>query len=235
MTDESITAERTALDNHLRQLLPRFELARTALPLVPEIALWLFRDLHPDRPLDDETVNTLMETPPYWTLCWASGQVLARHLLDHPELVRGRTVLDFGAGSGVVAIAAALAGAGRVLACDDDPVSRRAIRVNAAENGAAVETLATLEEGPVPDLITAADILYDRRNLPLLGQLAARAEAVLLADSRIPDLDPDGYTLFATAEATTWPDPGEDVAFNHVRLFGAGRAAGEPRPEEEPA
>lgn len=216
---------RAALSAYLGGLVPRAELACEPLPRVPEIRLWLFRDLHPDEPLDDATVNTLMEAPPYWSLCWASGQVLARWLLDHPESVHGRVVLDFGAGSGVVAVAAARAGAARVFACDEDAWSRKACELNAAENGVTVEALASLDEAPVaPDLIVAADILYDRENLPLLDELAARS-AVLLADSRIPDLDPDGYTRFARAEATTWPDPGEDTQFNHVRLFSAGLAA----------
>ncbi len=207
---------------HLGALVPRAELACEPLPEVPEVRLWLFRDLHPDEPLDDASVNTLMEAPPYWSLCWASGQVLARYILDHPEQVRGQVVLDFGAGSGVVAVAAARAGAARVFACDEDPWSQKASAVNAAENGVAVETLASLDDAPVaPDLIVAADILYDRDNLPLLDEIAARS-AVLLADSRIPDLDPDGYTRFARAEATTWPDPGEDTQFNHVRLFHCG-------------
>lgn len=214
------------LSAHLGELLPRAELACQPLPRVPEIRLWLFRDLHPDEPLDNATVNTLMEAPPYWSLCWASGQVLARWLLDHPESVRGRVVLDFGAGSGVVAVAAARAGAARVFACDDDPWSRRACELNATENGVIVESLAHLDDAPVaPDRIVAADILYDRGNLPLLADLAARS-VVFLADSRIPDLDPDGYTRFAQAEATTWPDPGEDTDFNHVRLFRGG--PGEP-------
>ena len=222
MPDQTSSLALAALSAHLGELVPRAELACEPLPRVPEIRLWLFRDLHPDEPLDDATVNTLMEAPPYWSLCWASGQVLARWLLDHPESVRDRVVLDFGAGSGVVAVAAARAGAARVFACDEDPWSRRACELNAAENGVMVEALASLDEAPVaPDLIVAADILYDRDNLPLLDEIAARS-AVLLADSRIPDLDPDGYTRFARAEATTWPDPGEDRQFNHVRLFSSG-------------
>jgi len=224
MADQQASSVLAELSTHLGDLLPRAELACEPLPRVPEIRLWLFRDLHPDQPLDDATVNILMEAPPYWSLCWASGQVLARWLLDHPEHVRGRVVLDFGAGSGVVAVAAARAGASRVFACDDDARSRKACELNAAENGVTVEALACLDEAPVaPDLIVAADILYDRENLPLLDELAARS-AVLLADSRIPDLDPDGYSRFASAEATTWPDPGEDTQFNHVRLFSSGMA-----------
>lgn len=215
-----------ALRDRLRGLLPAAELACVPLPRVPEIQLWLFKDLHPDEALDDATVSAIMEAPPYWSLCWASGQVMARYLLDHPESVRGRTVLDLGAGSGVVAIAAALAGAARVIACDQDAGAREAAAFNAAVNGVAVETAAELAGWlPRVEMITAADILYDRDNLPLLDGMA-RSAAVLLADSRIPGLDPPGYRLVGVDEATTWPDLGELSEFNRVRLFAAPGPAG---------
>ena len=81
------------------------------------------------------------ESAPFWAFCWASGQLLARYVLDHPELVRGRRVLDFGCGSGVVAIAAALAGAESAVACDCDPLALEAARANAALNGVAVTSV----------------------------------------------------------------------------------------------
>lgn len=212
----------------LRSLLPHAELTLQSPPHVPEIALWLFADLHPEEPLDGAVVNALMEEPPYWSLCWASGQVLARYLLDHPERMRGRTVVDLGAGSGVVAIAAALAGAKWVIACDLDPWARQAVEENARANGVVLETSAALEDclGQA-DLVTAADILYDRDNLSLLPRLAESAQ-VLLADSRIPGLDPAGYRRLGVDHATTWPDLDESGEFNRVRLFATG--AGWPKP-----
>ncbi|WP_324273068.1 class I SAM-dependent methyltransferase [Blastococcus brunescens] len=73
--------------------------------------------------------------PPFWAAAWPGGQALARHVLDTPSVVRGRSVLDLGAGSGLVAVAAALAGAGRVVASDIDPFSHAAVPVNAEANG----------------------------------------------------------------------------------------------------
>lgn len=228
MTESVAAPSPQSLILRLRGLLPKASLAPLRPPKVPELALWLFADLHPDEPLDGTVINALMEEPPYWTLCWASGQVLARYLLDHPELVRGRSVVDVGAGSGVVAIAAALAGASRAIACDQDPWAREAVRHNARLNGVSLELSDDLEVCLAEaELVTAADILYDRDNLLLLPRLS-EAAPVLLADSRIPDLDPKGYRLLGVDRATTWPDLDEAGEFNRVRLFATG--AGWPNP-----
>jgi predicted nicotinamide N-methyase len=112
---------------------------------------------------------------PYWAYDWGGGLALARHILDRPETVAGRRVLDLGAGSGIVAIAAAMAGAGPVVAADIDRYAIAAIGLNAAANGVAIETiLGDLTAGPPPavDLVTAADLFYERR-------LAARVTAYL--------------------------------------------------------
>ena len=108
-----------------------FRLAVQPVPLCPEIRLRL---LCPEVDLDADARDFLGEHAPFWAFCWASGQVLARYLLDHPELVRGQRVVDFGTGSGVVGIAAALAGAERVTVCDSDPHALEAARLNAAHN-----------------------------------------------------------------------------------------------------
>ena len=207
------------LQGRLQAMVPRASLRSTGLPLVPEIQLWLIDETYPRDQVDAATLYALMDEPPYWCFCWASGQVLARYLLDHPALVRDRTVLDLGAGSGVVAIAAALAGAARVIACDLDPYSRLAAAENAMLNGVELrfsDDLAAVL--PEADLVLAADILYDRDNLPVLPRLRLAAD-VLLADSRIRDLQPPGYHLLGTRQATTWPDLEESTEFNQVRLF----------------
>lgn len=207
------------LQARLNRLLPDVRLRETALPLVPELRLWLLDELVDER-LDQAVANALMEAPPYWALCWASGQVLARWLLDHPQWVRGRRVVDVGPGSGVVAIAAARAGAARVIACDLDPDALDATAANAALNGVSLILSDDLTRALADaERIGAADILYDRDNRPLLERFRATGAAVLLADSRIADLRPPGYRLLGEWPATTWPDLGESEAFNRVRLF----------------
>lgn len=112
---------------------------------------------------------------PYWARTWGGGLALARHVLDHPETVAGKRVLDLGAGSGLVAIAAALAGAGEVGAADVDPYAVTATRLNAAANGVAVGAiLGDLTEGEPPevDLMLVGDLFYD-------PDLAARVEPFL--------------------------------------------------------
>ena len=146
--------------------------------------------------------------------------MLARHLLTHPEWVRDKTLIDVGPGSGVVAIAAALAGARRVIACDLDPDALAATAANAALNGVQVALSDDLEAClAAADCVSAADILYDRDNLPLLARFHDSGLPILLADSRIPDLDPPGLTLLGTWQASTWPDLGEAGEYNRVRIF----------------
>lgn len=103
--------------------------------------------------------------PPYWAHRWAGGLVLARYILDRPDIVSGRRVLDLGAGSGVVAIAAALSGAAAVIAADTDPNAAVAAGLNAEINGVAVETVCadpTSGDPPDVDIVLVGDLFYER-------------------------------------------------------------------------
>src|SRR5690349_24471101 len=111
----------------------RANTAAAAAPLVPEIRLHLAGEITPLWQATEASLARDQLPPPYWAFAWAGGQALARHILDHPGLVRGRSVLDFGAGSGVVAIAAAMAGA-QVTAAEIDPFAAAAIALNAGLN-----------------------------------------------------------------------------------------------------
>jgi predicted nicotinamide N-methyase len=148
------------------------------LPLCPELSLWLLGD-----EVDLSTrVSELfaIETAPYWAFCWGSGQALARHLLDHPELVRGRVVADFGAGSGVAAIAAARAGARQVVAVDSDPHALRAVRENARLNDVQLTAQTALPE--TFDVLVASDVLYEAGNRALLAAEARSGRTVIASD-----------------------------------------------------
>jgi predicted nicotinamide N-methyase len=128
-------------------------------PLVPEITLLLADDIHRTWSALDE------EAPPFWAFAWVGGQALARHVLDHPDLVRGRRVLDLATGSGLVAVAAALAGAAGVVASDTDARARRAVVLNAAANGVEVDVIGDVLDGSAAldvDVVLAGDVFYEQ-------------------------------------------------------------------------
>ncbi|GIZ11681.1 methyltransferase [Pseudomonas sp. NCCP-436] len=188
------------------------------------IALWLIDPLNMQRAFDPEETRRILEEPPYWCFCWASGLVLARWLAEHPEWVRGRRVLDFGAGSGIAAIAAARAGAAEVIACDLDPLALDACRANAELNGVSLGySTDFFAETDRYDLILVADVLYDRTNLPLLDQFLGRGREALVADSRVRDFRHPLYRRLALLEGCTWPDLAEPAEFRQVSLYHAAR------------
>ncbi len=157
-------------------------------PLVPEIRLHLATEVTPIWQATEDTLARDALPPPYWAFAWAGGQALARYLLDHPETVAGREMLDFGAGSGLVAIAAARAGAARVVAAEIDHFAAEAIAINAALNGVAVEVVTAdlLDDRRFWKLVTAGDICYEQpmaeRAMRWLRRLAGRGSTVLLGD-----------------------------------------------------
>ena len=135
-------------------------------PHTPEIVLHLADEVTPLWRLTEERLGELGLPPPFWAFAWAGGQALARYVLDHPELVSGRHVVDFATGSGLVAIAALKAGAASVLACDVDAMCAAAVALNAQANGVQVAfTSADLLDAPPPadaQVILAGDICYER-------------------------------------------------------------------------
>lgn len=208
----------------LRALLGDARLAATRLPQT-DLRLWLLDAENMDRAFDAEETRRILDAPPYWCFCWASGLALARWLAERPERVRGQRVLDFGAGSGVAGIAAAQAGAAEVVACDLDPQALAACRANAALNGVELGYSADFfAEAERFDLILAADVLYDRANLPLLDAFLSRGREALVADSRVRDFRHPRYRRLAMLDACTWPDLAEPDEFRRVSLYHARRA-----------
>jgi predicted nicotinamide N-methyase len=163
--------------------------AITAPQLVPEICLYLATEITPIWQATEETLARCALPPPFWAFAWAGGQALARYLLDHPTEVAGRSVLDFAAGSGLVAIAAAKAGATSVFATEIDHLAAAAIAANAALNDVAIavrtmDLLDTIDSRW--EVVTAGDVCYERpmadRVMGWLRMLAARGVLVLLGD-----------------------------------------------------
>ena len=159
-----------------------------APPHVPEVRLSLATEAHGLWLKTEEELEEIGLPPPFWAFAWAGGQGLARYVLDHPWLVAGKTVLDFASGSGLVGIAARMAGASAVLAADIDPWSGTAIRLNAALNGVSVDCSAENLVGRDAgwDVVLAGDVFYDRGFadvlIPWFSSLAARGATVLVGD-----------------------------------------------------
>ncbi|MDN5289724.1 MAG: hypothetical protein JWR38_6003 [Mucilaginibacter sp.] len=146
-------------------------------PLVPEIKLYLATEVLPLWHATEEELAENGVPPPYWAFAWAGGQALARYILDNPDIVRGKKVLDVGSGSGLVGLAAAKAGAAQVLAADIDAFSCAAIRLNAIVNA---QDIAVTQDDVIGtdhfqargnwDMILVGDLFYER---PLAERLLA--------------------------------------------------------------
>jgi len=161
-----------------------------SVPLVPQIRLHQASDPISLWQRTELAAGRTGLDPPFWAFAWAGGQALARYLLDHPERVRDRQVTDVASGSGLVAIAAARAGAAAVTAYDTDPLAVAAIGINAAANGVTVKAVCAdvLDSPPAPgaDLVLAGDAFYERdlaaKIMRFLERSHARGAAVLAGD-----------------------------------------------------
>ena len=212
-----------SLQAALNELLGDARLASEPLPGT-DLKLWLIDAANMDRAFSPEETRRILEDPPYWSFCWASGLALARWFAERPEWVRGKRVLDFGAGSGVAAIAAAKAGATEVVACDLDPLALAACQANAALNEVELRySQDFFGEADRYDLIIVADVLYDRANLPLLDHFLSRGREALVADSRVRDFSHPLYRRLDVLDACTWPDLAEPAEFRQVSLYHATR------------
>jgi predicted nicotinamide N-methyase len=208
-----------SLTEKLRRVLKDAKIVATPMPLTPEIQLYLLSHDYPQEALTHEERCVLMEEQPFWAFCWSSGQVLARWIRDFPMNIAGKRIMDFGSGSGIAAIAAAISGAQEVIALDTDSLAGEAIRANAELNSVTIATADNLDsvKGDF-DVILAADILYDKNNFQLLNIFAERAQMVLVADSRVKEL-PEPYAKIGSGMAVTCPDLDEPEEYRHVGIF----------------
>ena len=160
----------------------------TPPPLCSELKLWLATEVTPLWLATEANLEQSNLPPPYWAFCWAGGLALTRTILDRPELVAGKRVLDFAAGGGSAGIAAALNGAAMVEAAEIDPFAIASVQMNAAANGVEIGTvLDDLVGAPNRwDVVVAGDVCYERTMTdhiwPWLRQLAADGATVLMAD-----------------------------------------------------
>ncbi len=159
-------------------------------PHTPELNLHLADEVTPIWRLTEEALAEIGLPPPFWAFAWAGGQALARYVLDHPDEVAGKRVVDFASGSGIVGIAAMRAGAGHVLATDIDPFCGAALAVNGELNGVRIDfTDQNLLDVPPPDVdvILAGDICYEK---PLATQVMDWLAAAHVRGTRVLIGDP---------------------------------------------
>ncbi len=204
----------------------------TAVPFVPGVQLHLASDaVVLEARLEAERGEGL--APPLWADVWAGGQALARHITEHPDLVTGRTVLDVASGSGIVAIAAAVAGAAKVTANDIDPYALAAIALNARSSGVAVAVRPgdLLDgDGEGAEVILAGDVFYREpmatRMSRFLERAAARGARVLVGDPGRACLPEQRFEVVATY-TLSMTGAGPDAQTNHASVwqFSAGRRA----------
>jgi predicted nicotinamide N-methyase len=215
--DDGVTAGGSALDAEVTGWT-----APGTAPLVPEVTLLLADDIHRTWSQTDE------EAPPFWAFAWAGGQALARHVLDHPEVVAGRRVLDLAAGSGIVGIAAAKAGAAVVVASDSDARARVATVRNAALNGVALDVVGDLVGDAAErsstraggdaaedveldvDVVLAGDVFYEQPMARLMEEFLDEAVAagveVLVGDPGREYLPRRRVTALATYDVPETAD-----------------------------
>jgi predicted nicotinamide N-methyase len=166
----------------------RAETRLLPVPHAPEILLHVADEATALWQKTEEELGEIGLPPPFWAFAWAGGQALARYILDHPDAVRGKRVLDFASGSGLVAIAAMKAGAAEVTACDIDAFAVAAIAINARANGVAVAPVQADLVGQDGgwEAVLAGDICYERdlaaRVAEWLMGLSRRGATVLIGD-----------------------------------------------------
>jgi predicted nicotinamide N-methyase len=212
----------------------------TPVAYVPEIALH-----QADEPIGlwqlTEGEFRSEQPPPFWAFAWAGGQGLARYVLDHPDVVAGRRVLDLASGSGLVAIAAARAGAAEVRAVDVDPVAVAAVGVNAGANGVRVAaTVADLLDGDAGDaqVVLAGDVFYSQamanRVLRFLLRAARDGARVLVGDPDRAFLPRPRFHALAAYDVPV-PPALESVRLKRTTIWELNRPAGAPADRDHPA
>lgn len=202
----------------------RAETRLRPVPLVPEISLHVADEAVPLWHRTEEELGEIGLPPPFWAFAWAGGQALARYVLDHPETVKGKRVLDFASGSGLVGIAAMKAGAREAVCADIDPFALAAIALNGEANGVtlAPEGADLIGTDGGWETVLAGDICYERdlaeRVFAWLLDLSARGATVLLGDPGRSYLPKDRLTELGDYRVPVTREL-EDMEIKHTRVW----------------
>lgn len=196
-----------------------------APPHTPELQLHLADEITPIWKLTEEALEEIGLPPPFWAFAWAGGQALARYILDHPEIVASKRVIDFATGSGIVAVAAMKAGAASVLAADIDVFCEAAVGLNAEANGVEIAfTDQNLLTAPPPEaeVLLAGDICYERPMaeavMAWLGQGRTAGASVLIGDPGRTYFPKDGLEKLAEYQVPTTREL-EDLAVKRTSVW----------------
>jgi predicted nicotinamide N-methyase len=214
--DQTLTGRRAFILENTRLQAP---------PHTPELSLHLADEITPIWKMTEEALVEIGLPPPFWAFAWAGGQALARYILDNPEIVAGKRVIDFASGSGLVAIAAMKAGAASVLAADIDVFCEAAIGLNAAANDVTVTfTEVDLLDAPPPaaDVLLAGDICYERPMaeavMAWLAQGRAAGATVLIGDPGRTYFPKEGLVKLAEYQVPTTREL-EDMAVKRTSVW----------------
>lgn len=182
MNNVSDKTHMDVMQHHVHTLF-NADIERTKIPEL-NLDLYLIEPAIEQRHYSPEQVDDIWGNMPYWAFAWSSGRALAKYLLDNPYLVRGKTICDFGAGSGIVALAALKAGAKAAWVCDIDEISLLSCEQNAHINGLQVSVCKDMSEVHNLDILVVGDVLYDPRNHQLAEALFNQDIPVIWAESR---------------------------------------------------
>ena len=193
--------------------------------IVPEIKLHLVTEVMPLWEYTEATLNEGHLPPPFWAIAWPGGQGIARYILDHPQIVRGRRVVDFAAGSGLAAIAAMKAGAAQAVAVDIDPLALTAIGLNAKNNDVVVDIMENIDlDRPFTkaDVILAGDVCYQQMMatsvMRWLRLCAEEGVEIYMADPGRAYVPENGLSLVETYRVPTSKDI-EDSDMRVVKVW----------------
>lgn len=227
MDDSVQTGRREALTLAGAESFIRENTRLRPIPHVPEISLYVADEAVPLWQKTEEELGEIGLPPPFWAFAWAGGQALARYILDHPQTVQGKSVLDLASGSGLVAIAARKAGALRVVANDIDAFAMPAIALNASVNSASLEmeTVDRLNTSAAPEpfgTVLAGDIFYERdtaaRALAFLKRMKSQGSLVLVGDPGRSYLPKDLMSVLAEYEVPVIRDL-EDAEIKRTKVW----------------
>lgn len=183
-----------------------------------DLNLYLIDGSIETKQFNPQQVDAIWGNMPYWAFAWSSGRALAKYILDHPKLVAGKVVCDFGAGSGIVALAAMKAGAKSAWACDLDPMALLACELNAQENGYKINTCDDISRVPELDLLVVGDVLYDPRNHQLAQTLFNQNLPLIWAESRA-QTKLSHYGPVAAYQAQTQPNLGGFDEHKDIHIY----------------